>query len=302
MGCILRAMYNLLVASREEVWDFSPYHLFDVKRYLVLTDAGIVPQFQNLAAPAVLDEIRSLPTLFMYEKKVGAPGWVGRITNATIANGGIDISFEVDRSRAITWDQLKPFHYPLGITDPFELEHTHWAVKDRDLDAVLSRAFPDAGHYVSALPAERKITFAPSVFKVPDGGIELDLVAVMMPFAGFSGTHEAIKAACKISGHRCVRVDDIWQDSTVIQDVFSLIFHANIVVVDFSGKNANVMYETGIAHTLGKHVVPITQSKGDVPFDLLHHRYLSYFPNSEGLEKLTQELAVRLKQLGRGVG
>ncbi len=99
----------------------------------------------------------------------------------------------------------------------------------------------------------------------------------MMPFAGFSGTHEAIKAACKISGHRCVRVDDIWQDSTVIQDVFSLIFHANIVVVDFSGKNANVMYETGIAHTLGKHVVgPITQSKGDVPFDLLHHRYLSF--------------------------
>jgi hypothetical protein len=79
---------------------------------------------------------------------------------------------------------------------------------------------------------------------------------------------------------RCTRVDDIWEESVVIQDIFNLIFRAHVVIVDFTGKNANVMYETGIAHTLGKHVIPISQSLDDVPFDMSHHRVLKYLPNS----------------------
>ena len=58
---------------------------------------------------------------------------------------------------------------------------------------------------------------------------------------------------------RCLRADDIWEESTIIQDIFSLILRCEVVVIDCSGKNPNVMYEMGIAHTLGKHVVPITQ-------------------------------------------
>ena len=104
--------------------------------------------------------------------------------------------------------------------------------------------------------------FAPNVFNVPESPtIDTDLVAVMMPFnAGFNAVHEGIRRACKEAGFRCLRVDDVWEESTVIQDIFNLIFRAQVVVVDFTGKNPNVMYETGIAHTLGKHVVPISQS------------------------------------------
>jgi len=68
-------------------------------------------------------------------------------------------------------------------------------------------------------------------------------------------------------------------------------------VCDFSGKNPNVFYEAGIAHTLGKHVVPITQSKQDIPFDLQHHRHAKYLNNGEGLEKLKQELYSRFVTL-----
>jgi len=60
------------------------------------------------------------------------------------------------------------------------------------------------------------------------------------------------------------------------------------------------MYETGIAHTLGKHVVPITQSMGDIPFDLHHHRILKYLANTEGLVELRSRLAVRLAQIAPG--
>lgn len=95
-------------------------------------------------------------------------------------------------------------------------------------------------------------------------------------------------------------MDDIWANSAIIQDIFDLIFVSSIVVVDFTGKNSNVMYETGIAHTLGKHVVPITQSIDDVPFDLQSHRVLKYLPNSEGLASLQTDLARRLATLVGG--
>lgn len=50
------------------------------------------------------------------------------------------------------------------------------------------------------------------------------------------------------------------------------------------------MYETGIAHTLGKIVIPITQSFNDIPSDLGHHRALKYLANDEGYRNLSNEL------------
>lgn len=69
------------------------------------------------------------------------------------------------------------------------------------------------------------------------------------------------------------------------------------MVCDFSGKNPNVFYEAGIAHTLGKHVVPITQSASDIPFDLQHHRYLKYLNNDEGRSNLVEGLTSRFAKL-----
>jgi len=175
----------------------------------------------------------------------------------------------------------------------------------RDLPALnviekyLDERFPGEATYISAKPSERKITFSPNVFSVPELTVESDLVAVMMPFQKeFEGVHNSIKKACASASYRCLRADDIWEESTIIQDIFNLIFRANVVVVDFTGKNPNVMYETGIAHTLGKHVIPISQSLSDVPFDMTHHRVLKYLPNSEGLTTLGSQLATKLRQTG----
>jgi len=163
----------------------------------------------------------------------------------------------------------------------------------------VAEKYPEESQFVSAKPSERKITFAPNVFQVPENTtIETDLVAVMMPFnAAFNAVHEGIRRACVAASYRCLRVDDIWEESTVIQDIFNLIFRAHVVVVDFTGKNPNVMYETGIAHTLGKHVVPISQSLDDVPFDMAHHRILKYLPNGEGIEAMAGKLADKLRQV-----
>lgn len=146
----------------------------------------------------------------------------------------------------------------------------------------------------------RKIVFSPSIFEIPEEPVLSNLISVMMPFhPSFNNVHTAITEAARMAGFACKRVDDIWNNSTVIQDVFSLIFQSFIVVCDFSGKNPNVFYEAGIAHTLGKHVVPITQSEHDIPFDLQHHRYVKYLNNGEGLETLKQKLSSRFITLNR---
>lgn len=158
--------------------------------------------------------------------------------------------------------------------------------------------FSDDEVFISSKPAKRRITFSPSVFEIPDVSTDERLVSVMMPFAlEFQAVYDAIKAACEDTGFECKRADDIWEHSILIQDVFRLIFTSKIVISDFSGRNPNVMYETGIAHTLGKIVIPITQNGKDMPFDLMHHRHLPYLPNEQGLEELKSSLTSKLRTL-----
>ena len=161
----------------------------------------------------------------------------------------------------------------------------------------IDRHYPGEAQYISAKPSERKITFSPNVFNLPDAGQDENLVALMMPFSSdFSPVYNAVKNACRANCLTCLRADDMWVENTIIQDIFNLIFRAKVVVVDLSGKNPNVMYETGIAHTLGKHVIPISQSINDIPFDMIHHRALKYLPNAEGFASLQVSLTKKLSQ------
>ena len=164
------------------------------------------------------------------------------------------------------------------------------------MESYLAQKFDFGGEVISTAPSKsRKILFAPSVFDVPEGKVDPDLVAVMMPFSqDFEPVFAAIKAACDRCSVKCLRVKDIWESQAIIQDVFSLIFRSQVVICDYSGRNPNVFYEAGIAHTLGKHVIPLSQSHADVPFDVAHHRYLPYLNNGEGLRSLEEKLAERL--------
>jgi hypothetical protein len=151
---------------------------------------------------------------------------------------------------------------------------------------------------INEVDAIQQITFTPSVFKIPKKPTNSKLISVMMPFSpAYRGTYEAIKKVANYMELECLRADDIWENSTFIQEIFNLIFCSRIVIVDFSERNPNVMYETGIAHTLGKVVIPITQSINDIPSDIGHHRALKYLPNDEGYRKLSNELYKRIKTI-----
>jgi hypothetical protein len=92
---------------------------------------------------------------------------------------------------------------------------------------------------------------------------------------------------CKLE---CARGDDIFGSNVVMDDVRAAITRADLVIADLTGQNPNVFYEVGIAHTLGKPVLLLSQSIDDVPFDLRHRRVLPYEYTPIGCKRLVAKL------------
>ena len=101
---------------------------------------------------------------------------------------------------------------------------------------------------------------------------------VVMPFApAFTPLWtDVIRPAIVSAGHGVVRADDLFRSGTIISSVCDLIRAADYIVADLTGRNANVFYELGFAHALGKPAVLLTQHLHDVPIDLLGQRLIPY--------------------------
>jgi hypothetical protein len=232
-----------------------------------------------------LDTLAHLPTLFLQEtgNQPGRMARVGRITRARKDGREIllDYSYEPEVP-AIPNEVLANFANELEIRD-FEFSRTHWAVKDADLFRAILRN--------TSSRRQR-----PAVFQIPEfENIEPSLVSVMMPFqAEFRSIYTTLKRAAEQAGLRCRRADDIWENPAIIQDVVSLIDRSRVVICDCTGRNPNVFYEIGIAHTLGRDVILITQSEADVPFDLRHLRYVQYLNNAQGRRALSAAVLAKL--------
>lgn len=121
-------------------------------------------------------------------------------------------------------------------------------------------------------------------------------VFVMMPFKP-ELKHvydDCMKPAAQSLNLTINRGDDFFTKHTIMTDIWSAIYHCRLVIADCTGKNANVFYELGLAHTVGKPVVLIAQSGDDIPFDVQAHRYIIYTDTSDGLAQLALELKAKI--------
>ncbi|TGK01805.1 hypothetical protein EHQ53_15120 [Leptospira langatensis] len=294
-------MYNLIITADPKAWNRLRYEISE-DRFLEYTHTGIIKEFKSLEFHT-LEKLKSIPTLLAYEKGVEGKAKLSFIKNISRLSSGIVIQYEfIDEVSPITFTTLQKLSDDLDISN-YEFNRTHWAIKDVDLLGVLfrkkiiSKELFDRMKNFDIKQAE-SIFIQPKEFTIPSNSPQSDLVAVMMPFdSSFNDVYKAIKSTCSEVGLKCLRADNIWQETKVIQDIFNLLYNSSIVIVDFSKKNSNVMYETGIAHTLGRTVVPISQSLEDVPFDLRHHRVLKYLPNKQGITEMREALKERLLSL-----
>ena len=122
---------------------------------------------------------------------------------------------------------------------------------------------------------------------------------VLMPFdKAFDDIYKfGIQAAAAESGVVAERVDEQKFTESILDRIYRQIEVADMIVADMSGRNPNVFYEAGIAHTLGRPVIPIAQNINDLPFDLRHHRAIPYLNNAQGLADLRAAIIPRLQRL-----
>ncbi len=119
---------------------------------------------------------------------------------------------------------------------------------------------------------------------------------VIMPFAPeFDEVYQVIRETVENHGYECIRADQRYLSGSIIEDVLDQIERADLIVADFTGKNANVFYEAGYAKALRKPVVQIAQSVGDLPFDVRHLRTFSYNTKILGDRKLSRDLGEAIK-------
>ena len=130
-------------------------------------------------------------------------------------------------------------------------------------------------------------------FNVDKMTIAQDAITCLMPFhKNFDSTYNRIVRAATENGFTCKRSDYEFKEGNIMKYTIELILKAQIVVAVLDGRNPNVYYEVGIAHSIGKPVILIAEENGkaDVPFDLTHHRFIFYQSKNDLQEKLSKAL------------
>jgi len=129
------------------------------------------------------------------------------------------------------------------------------------------------------------------------------LIFVLMPFNENLTTvyNTIIKPTVESHNLVCRRADDLKTNKAIMHDIWKAICESRFIIADLTGLNANVMYELGIAHTIGKETILINQigveESVKFPFDITHIRRIEYVDSAVGGKKLEEDLSQTIKHL-----
>jgi len=128
--------------------------------------------------------------------------------------------------------------------------------------------------------------------------IQPDLCFVIMPFTRpwSARIYKMLRELVEAEGFKCQRADDLY-GRVVLTDIWRGLNRAAFVVADLTDANPNVYYELGLAHALGKEIIPLLQSHQEIPFDQKPFRVLYYEDNADGYEILHSRLPEWVRQL-----
>jgi hypothetical protein len=148
---------------------------------------------------------------------------------------------------------------------------------------------------VSTQLIQLRPVFGPSAFRQ-----EANLCFVIMPFAERLTRiyQQIVKPTVEEHEMACIRADDIRTNRAIMDNIWKSICEARLIIADLTSANATVFYELGIAHTVGKETILISQREGARrPFDVLHLRSILYEDTVDGREALRRELWQSIREV-----
>jgi hypothetical protein len=97
--------------------------------------------------------------------------------------------------------------------------------------------------------------------------------------------NEGIAPACAQAGKQCARLEAEFSDENRFGSICGEIEKNDLVLMDITARNPNVMYLAGYAHGIGKRIVFLAQHGEDLPFDKAKHEVIVYSGNGEFLRE-----------------
>lgn len=131
-------MYNLLISSNSDAWDGAPFTYERGRCVREYTDDDLTERFKDLDQQQIRD-LQRLPSIFAYEAAQKKDPVFGRITAILPGTHNVKVKYDIQNiGDFIAYEDLEELRISLDI-GRYELNRTHWAVKDIDLSRVLSR-------------------------------------------------------------------------------------------------------------------------------------------------------------------
>jgi hypothetical protein len=122
---------------------------------------------------------------------------------------------------------------------------------------------------------------------------------VVMPFSSeLKFVYGVIKSMAEAYGMRCERADESFISRPVMDEVKKKIAEADLVFVDFTGRNPNVYYEAGLAEAWKKDWIVMAQASEDMTFDVRHIGSIRYSNTMGADERLREDLKQAIEALG----
>lgn len=139
--------------------------------------------------------------------------------------------------------------------------------------------------------------FEDMAINLEDIKVDEKMVMCLMPFhRKYDKTKNTIANACREMGYTFRRSDDeLIEDNTDLRkSIVRMILESRVVIAVLDGRNPNVFYEIGIAHSVGKLVLMVVNLSREEnkrqEVDLLSNRLITYNNPNELKEKLVNTL------------
>lgn len=84
---------------------------------------------------------------------------------------------------------------------------------------------------------------------------------------------------------------------SINDQIFKSIIDSDLIISNLTGLNANVMYETAVAHSFGKPTIMISETGTILPFDLKTDRTIFFKDSIKGTGLLKEEILSKITQL-----
>ena len=125
-------------------------------------------------------------------------------------------------------------------------------------------------------------------------------IFLIMPFGEewSNDTFDVIKDVADVTNCNLIRGDNLFEPAVIVDDIWRELNKAEIVIADITIHNANVFYEIGIAHTLGKKVILIKKDDGqEAPFDIKLWRYYEYGLSPIKVKKFKEQMVILVNKM-----